>query len=131
METRSNHRISDKWEYIAVIAGNSSSTFYVESLDKAPGFIETVPSDVCGAKTYQLGNTSQGPGNVSMIKVFNYKLDAKEIEKEYYESRYEISLQWNDQQFKEIKDILLIYIHVDSIVDCVLNHCCVVQYYKK
>eukprot|EP01084_Bolivina_argentea_P177299 306623_1 len=45
----------DKWQFIAVIAGDMSSTFYIGDLEHKPRFLETIKNDICGQETYKMG----------------------------------------------------------------------------
>merc|ERR1712083_124904 len=92
----------NEWQFIAVCAGGNSSSFYEGDLNKKPLFLETVKNDICGATTHRIGNSGQGPGKVAMIKVFNYKLNVETIENEYYCSKCEVSLQWNQKELEAI-----------------------------
>ena len=123
--------LGDKWHFIAVSAGNMSSSFYCGDLGTKPKLEGTVNNDICGERTYKIGNPLQGPGKVALLKVFDSKLDVERIEDEYFWSRYEISLQWMDEEVDAIKSTLIRYIGVQGIVDCGIEFSCFSKYRTK
>lgn len=112
-----------EWQFVAVRAGNNCSSFYIGDLNQKPEFTETIAIDIGGGATYAIGRSTQGPGKLAMLKVFNHELDTKTLENEYYLSKYEISLQWNEEEMDAIKHILMEFVIVDGIVECVLSYC--------
>ena len=58
------------------------------------------------------------------MKVFNYQLDMEVLENEYYLSKFEISLQWNQGEMTAIKKLLSEYVLVEGIIEWIVNYCC-------
>ena len=119
---------SKEWQFVAVRAGNNCSSFFIGDLNRKPKFIEKIDADIGGGETFRIGNEELGPGKVAMMKVFNYELDLEALESEYYCSKYEISLQWSKEEMNGIKQILMEFVLVKGIVECIVNYCCFGSY---
>ena len=117
-----NYKINVKeWQCVIMYGGDKCSQFYVGDLLAKPKLIGSANNDISRHETYQIGNSSQGPGDVGCIIVYDYHKSMDEMMDLYDESILLMGNGWTKKEIKMIDEILMNYLKIGGITKMVFE----------